>query len=482
MADPFARFEADAHAAVEALARYLRESAEGRGPVLSQPPLRELAAGLEVARWIREGGLSGAPFREFLARYLGATTRLHHPGYFAHQVAVPEPLGAVGSLVDGVTGNAMAIYEMGPAAAAIEFAVLDWMLAKVGFTPAPLPPAPPSPAPHGGGVLTHGGSLANLTALAAARARAAPSAWRDGVGARLAVLAPEAAHYSISRAVGILGLGQGALRAAPCDADGRLVPDRLPAALDALRDEGRAVMAVVASACSTAAGLYDPLREVGALCRERGLWLHVDGAHGASALLSERLRHRLDGIALADSVVWDAHKMLRTPTVCAAVLVRDHRTLDGAFQQDASYLFHEKDEPGFDFLHRTVECTKAALGLRLFLALAAEGEGALARYVERQTALAAEAAALLARTPGFEVAVAPESNIVCFRVAGSDERQLELRRRLLAQGRHYVSSTLFRGRRWLRLALMNPATRLEDVAAMADELRALLGAAEGGAC
>lgn len=469
-------FEDDATLAVRALAAYLVRARAGQGPVLEQPPLAELAARLEVARHLAEGGLTGPALGAWLERYLEATTRLHHPGYYAHQVAAPAPSGAIGALVDGLTNNPGAIYEMGPAAATIEFVVINWLLGKVGWRAPALPPAPPGGEadgrPVGGGALTHGGSLANLTALLAARAHVDPAAWQAGGRRDLVVLAPAAAHYSVSRAVGIMGLGQRALVAAPADADGRLLPDRLPAALRALADEGRTVLAVVANACSTALGLYDPLREVGALCRERGLWLHVDGAHGASALLSPALRGRLDGLELADSLTWDAHKLLQAPTLCAAVLVRDHRTLDGAFRQDASYLFHDKEAPGFDFMPRTVECTKAALGLRLFLVAAAGGERALAAHVERQVALAGTAAALLARQPGFEVAAAPESNIVCFRVEGGDALQLELRRRLLAGGRHHVSSAEARGRRWLRLALMSPATDLAELERLAAAVQA----------
>ncbi len=465
-------FREDATLAVEALARYLEQSSAGEGPVLLQPPLAELARRLELEPLIASGGLHGPRLAAWLETYLAATTRLHHPGYYAHQVAAPEPLGAVGSLVDGLTNNPGAIYEMGPAAATIEFAVVNWLLGKAGWTPPPLPPTAPPPG-VAGGVLTHGGSLANLTALLAARARIDPGAWSEGSRRDLVVVAPEASHYSIARAVGIMGLGQRALVAAPVDADGRLDPERLAATLDAQRAAGRVVLAVVANACSTAAGLYDPLRQVARRCRDAGVWLHVDGAHGASALVSPRLRHLLDGVEEADSLVWDAHKMLRTPTLCAAVLARDGRHLDRAFQQDASYLFHPKDEPGFDFMPRSVECTKAGLGLRLFLVLASQGEEALAAHVERQTALAQAAAARLAREPGLEVGAAPESSIVCFRVDGSDERQLEVRRRLLAGGRHYVSSAVFRGRRWLRLALMSPATDAAEL----DRLAAAVNAA-----
>jgi L-2,4-diaminobutyrate decarboxylase len=476
-------FHEDARTAVDLLAAYLDESRRGDGPVIRQPPMRALADELGIEAHLREGGLAGERLGEFLARYLRATTRLHHPGYMAHQVAVPHPSGSIGSLVDGLTNNAMAVYEMGPAAATIELVLLNWMLAKVGFRPAPVPPAqavgtggpggPPS-QPTGGGVLVHGGSLANLTALLAARSRVDPGAWRDGARRDLVLLVPASAHYSNARAAGILGLGHAGLRELPVDRDGRTIPAGVEAALDTAAREGRTVLAVVANACCTATGVYDPLREIAGICRARGAWLHVDGAHGASALVSPRLRARLDGVELADSLVWDAHKMLRAPTVCAAVLVRDGRDLDHAFQQEASYLFHEKDEPGFDFLHRTVECTKAALGLRLFLALAAEGESGAARYVERQTALALEAAAVL-REEGLEVATEPESNIVCFRAAGDDALQLEVRRRLLAAERFYISTTEHAGRRWLRLALMNPLTEARHIRELAREVRALAG-------
>jgi L-2,4-diaminobutyrate decarboxylase len=139
-------------------------------------------------------------------------------------------------------------------------------------------------------------------------------------------------------------------------------------------------------------------------------------------------------VELADSLIWDAHKMLRTPTLCAAVLVRDSRTLDQAFQQDASYLFHAKEQPGFDFIQRTIECTKAGLGLRLFMVVAALGESGLASYVERQFDLATAAYDYLQQRPGFECAVKPQANILCFRVQGSDEHQLAIRDQLISQG------------------------------------------------
>lgn len=471
----------DCDIAIEALQLFAEQAAARRAPVIRQPPMAELARGLDLDRLMAEGGLEGESLRRFLAAYLEAATRLHHPAFMAHQVAVPHPLGAVAALVDAFTNNVMAIYEMGPSAATVEVAVVNWMLGKVGWRPAPMPGCPDGDGRHGGGVLTHGGSLANLTALAAARGRVAPHAWEEGTPPDLVILAPAGCHYSITRAAGILGLGRKAVRDAPTDEDGRLDPGRLERSIGELRRGGAEILAVVANACSTAVGLYDPLREVATLCRDLGVWLHVDGAHGASALVSERHRPLLDGIDLADSLVWDAHKMLRTPTVCAAVLVRDHRDLDSAFHEEASYLFHDKDQPGVDLIHRTVECTKAALGLKAFFSLAAVGERGMAAYIDRQTELAKAAAAFLRSRPGMEVAVEPQSNIVCFRLRDEEDGlQLALRKRLTEDGNAYVSSTEFRGRRWLRLALMNPGTQLADIAALVTRIEHIVGSAAPG--
>ncbi len=200
--------------------------------------------------------------------------------------------GALGSLIDGFTNNAMGVYEMGPGATSIEYFVVNWMLEKVGWQPAPLNRQVSSEnRPHGGGVLTHGGTLANLTALLAARNQIAPEAWEAGVPHDLALLAPVESHYSIARAAAILGIGQKGIYHLATDANGAIVPEKLMVALERLKAEGKRPMAVVANAGQTAIGTYDPLEEIGEFCNAHNVWLHVDGAHGASALLSEKYKH-----------------------------------------------------------------------------------------------------------------------------------------------------------------------------------------------
>jgi L-2,4-diaminobutyrate decarboxylase len=414
--------------------------------VLARRPLDAVLSSLELRRLIRDGGLDAGSFDAWLEEYLADTTRLHHPGELAHQVGVPDVGSALADLVHGVANQPMSIYEMGASAAAVELTVLEWMVEKVGWD-----------AESAGGVLTHGGSLANLTALLAARAHAAPDAWQSGVPGDLAILAPPSAHYSIARAGGILGIGADAIVPLEVDALERIRVDRLEAALDGVREAGRTPMALVAAACATSSGLHDDLRGIGAFCREHGIWLHVDGAHGASALLSGRLRGLLDGIDQADSVIWDAHKMLRTSALCAAVLVRRRADLPAAFQQHASYLDFDNAQ-GVDAIDRQVECTKSELGLKLFLNLAFHGERGLAAYVEEQYAKTLAFWELLSQRPGFEVPYRPESNILCFRFGPPGAAQTAIREALIERGDFHLSSAEIAGERFLRVSVMSPAT------------------------
>ncbi len=467
-------FLSDAEIVINALNDYYHESISAEKPVIRQKPIKELIEDLKLASYVKKGGLSKGRLSEFLNQYFLNTTRLHHPSYMAHQVSIPHYSGALGALIDGFTNNPMSIYEMGPAATSIEYFMINWLLEKVGWIPAPYHwQKKDEKSSFGGGILTHGGSLANLTAMIAARNKSAPDAWKKGNPKDLAILVPKGSHYSIARAAGIIGIGHDAMYHLDVNEKGAVIPDKLKSAYDGLIGDGKRPIALVANACSTAVGIYDPLDEIGDFCRENHLWLHVDGAHGASALLSEKYKYLLKGVEKADSVTWDAHKLMRVPTLCAILLMRDHRNIDNAFEQEASYIFHDKEQPGFDFIHRTVECTKAGLGLKLFMVLAALGENGLSEYIERQVELAAEAYEYIQNLHGFECAVKPQSNILCFRVKGSDGLQLKIRDKLMAEGDFYISSTSFNDIRYLRLSIMNPCTDMDSIRKLVQRIREL---------
>jgi L-2,4-diaminobutyrate decarboxylase len=450
-------FEQAAHATIERLAAYVDASQRGEQPVITQPSMEDNIAALGLRELIRGGGMDAEHFSDFLATYLGRTTRLHHPGSLAHQVASPDVPAALADLIHGTINNPGAIYEMGAAGATTEVLVLEWMLQKVGWT-----------VPDSAGVLTHGGSLANLTALLAARARAAPDAWTRGTPPNLAVLAPPSVHYSVRRAVAILGLGEDALIELEVDELERIRVDRLHDGLERARAAGRRPMALVAASCATATGLHDDLAGIADFCEEQSIWLHVDGAHGASALLSPRHRHLLEGIERADSLIWDAHKMLRTSSLVAAVLMRRGAELPGAFHQEASYLFYGDDGAGIDLIDRSLECTKAGLGLKLFLNLAWRGERGLGEYVADCYDKTLRFHELIERRPGFECPYRPESNILCFRRGHDSDRQVEIRARLIEQGEFHLSSAEIGGERYLRIVPTAPATDDETIERLLD--------------
>ncbi|RYZ43163.1 MAG: diaminobutyrate decarboxylase [Myxococcaceae bacterium] len=451
---------------VRRLRAYVDDSQRGTARVISRQPPEELARRLSLATWIREGGMDARSLDGFLATYLDEGTRLHHPGYLAHQCASPDLPAALGDLIHGVTNNAMSLYEMGAAAATVELAVIDWMLDKVGWA-----------GRSAGGVLVNGGSLANVTALLAARARAFPEAWNTGVPRRAVILAPAACHLSIQRASAILGLGRDAVVVLPCDPLGRVVVSAIPEVVESQERQGHTVMAVVANACAPATGLYDELLGMGRLCNQRGLWFHVDAAHGGSALLVPTLKRLLTGIDLADSVIWDAHKMLRTSTLAAAVLLKNKTDLDRAFRQEADYLFFDDDRGGPDLMTRTVEGAKAQLGLKLFLNLAWRGEAGLGRYVAGRYATAHRLWELLRARTDFETPFEPQSNVVCFRHrdAQGDPRQVALRDRLIAGGRFHLASSMVGGTRWLRATVMAPATDEQTLHALLDAVKLAAG-------
>ena len=191
---------------------------------------------------------------------------------------------------------------------------------------------------------------------------------------------------------------------------------------------------VSCNACTTATGLYDPIDEVAEFCESHNLWLHVDGAHGATALLSDKERHLMKGISRADSLTWDAHKMMRTSALSAAILFKDQKSMAGTFHQDASYIFYGDDQIGFDVGPYAVECTKSALGAKLFWVLAMEGEGGMANFVEKQYADTRKFYELINAQADFTCPYKPEANILCFKYDGVDgnDAQLALREKILA--------------------------------------------------
>ncbi len=455
---------------------YLGRAKSGSIPVL---PYADPAALLQ--RWNLDIPASGKGIGEaatLLERALAASIHLHHPRNMGHQLSAPLPLAAVCDFVSALLNNSSAVYEVGPVETVIEAHLVRWIAELAGFDTG-----------RAGGLFTSGGSLGNLTALLAARQvmgkrKGIGDIWRDGYaqgGPRPAVLVSAQAHYSVLRAVQMMGLGEQGVIPVATDSSLRLDPSGLAAAYDTARLAGREPIAVVANACSTPTGSYDPLEPIAEFCALKELWLHVDGTHGLGALLVPQYAPLLAGLARADSLVWDLHKMLRMPALCTALVFRERAHSYATFAQAASYLFHgSAEEEWYNLGQRTIECTKLMMALKVFVCLQVYGVRYFADYIAGRYALARRFHELLKGSGDFDCPLAPQANIVCFRhlpaggsAAALDELQGSIRQRLLRSGKFYITQTRLPAGVYLRVTLVNPATQESDLHALLEEVRSL---------
>jgi L-2,4-diaminobutyrate decarboxylase len=455
--DQFAR---QAASIVELLRDHLARTAARQGPVW---PCAAPAEVLE--RWPDPESGPAETLEHILADVLAGSTHQHHPGFVGQQLSAPPPFVGPVSMLAAILNNSAAIFEGAPVAIAMERRVVAWMIRKVGY------------GEQAAGILTSGGSLGALTALLAMRqAKMRSDIWRDGLWQAQpgAVLVCREAHYCNRRACAILGFGERFVLPVESDANFAMELASLQAAYQEALALGARPLAVVANAGSTATGTYDDLEAIAGFCEEHDLWLHVDAAHGGSALLSSRYAPLLRGIARADSIVWDAHKMMLVPSMCTAVLFRNGAHLDRTFRQEAAYLLSGPTASWYEPARRNFETTKPAIVLPLYVALRTLGVRFFGEYIDYVYDLARAFADELESRPDFELLVRPESNIVCFRVRATPQKadalQVRLREAVNLGGRFFIMRTAIRGATWLRIVLMNPATRLADLRALLDQL------------
>jgi L-2,4-diaminobutyrate decarboxylase len=398
----------------------------------------------------------GRPLAEVLDRVrrevLPNTAWIRDPRHMAHQLAPPLGVSVWSESLVGAINQSQAIAELSPMSTAIERRVIRWLADLTGF-----------PA-EAGGTFAVGATEATFTSLAAARAAAMPDAFEEGVSGDHVILCGEHSHYSVARAAGLLGIGTRRCLRVPADA--RFHMD--PAALDRMLSEHRAI-AVVATAGSTNVGGFDDLAAIAEVCRRHGTWLHVDGAHGASALLSAEHRHRMAGIEGATSLAWDPHKMLLMSVPASALVIRDEALLDAAFAQRAEYLFHASGRTR-DQGVRSFQCTRRSDALKVWIAWQRHGTAGLAATYDHLCETTAQIHALVEADPRYEALHVPESNILCFRHGGGDEVNERMRPLYNASGHGFISQTRLGGRPCLRITIMNPRTTADDGAAMLDEV------------
>ena len=395
-----------------------------------------------------------------------------HPRWFAYITSSAVPIGVLSDLAASALNQNPSLWRAAPAATTVELETIDWIKEILGF---------PAEAE---GIFSSGGQMANILAHVVMRDQRAGwdvrqhgMAGPNGSGVPLRIYTSDQAHYCHHQAVEVLGMGRDTVRDVPSDEKRQMRLDSLVQMIDEDMRAGARPIAIVAAAGTVAAGAVDPIPEMLAVARDRGLWLHVDGAYGAFGVLAPSAPPRLKAMADADSIACDPHKWLYAPIGAAATLIREPGALQSSFGFKARYLQYI-DEPGrIDLAERSMENTRPFRALKVWLALKAYGREGYAAMLERNIRLAAYLEAMVRATPGLVMAAPRDLSIVNWRVepaslAGNKERldrlQLAVMHELEERGIAVVSNApLPEGGMALRACIVNFRTRPEDMEQLA---------------
>ncbi len=461
-------FRKQGHQLVDSLAHYFAQVKEGQ----DIPPFTHYSPDELAAYWQQK--LSEGPqenIEALIEEVIQQNIHTPHPKYMGHQVAAPLPINALADFLGSALNSGLGVYEMGSPIVAMENVVIQNTAKILGYDA------------QADGVLTSGGTLGNLTALLTARHIQLPDdVWKNGLNPTIqpAIMVSEAAHYCIDRAVRVMGWGDAGIIKVPADDNYKLRHDLLPQYYAEAQAAGKTVIAVVGNACSTSTGSYDDLHAIADFCELHHLWMHVDGAHGASVAFSEKYRSLIKGIERADSVVLDFHKMLLTSALSTALIYKRGSDAYRTFAQQASYLWADDQEPEWHNLgKRTFECTKTAMSLRIFMIWRVYGASIFEEYVTTTYDLGQRLGEMLTESNDFELPLLPQSNIVCFRYvpdASLDFTQLnqinrQIRQDIITEGAFYIVQTQLAETLYLRVTLMSPFTTEQHLQALLDKIR-----------
>lgn len=400
-----------------------------------------------------------------------------HPRFFGYVASPATPPGAFADLIASALNSNVTSWRSGPAATEIERTVVRWLGAMIGYDE------------NARGLLTSGGSMANMTALLIAqRAQTGREAGRKGLwqsASPMTVYASEQVHMSIPKAADVLGLGRDQVRLICCDDQFRLNVSLLRERIAADLQAGLKPFCIVGSAGTTNTGAVDPLSEIADVAKEFGLWFHVDGAYGAPAALDDTKRSLFFGIERADSVSLDPHKWLYAPLDCGCLLFRDEAHARVAFgDEDADYIkvLEQDADESFAFWNYGPELSRRFRALKIWLTLRYYGVRRIAAAISEDNVLAGYLSELVDEAEDFELLAKSQLSICCFRYvppamrsqlqAGSTPAKIEaelnqLNERIMYAvqrgGRAYLSSATIHGKFALRACITNFRTTRADI-------------------
>lgn len=384
-----------------------------------------------------------------------------HPGYYGLFNPTPSFMGVIADLLVAAFNPQMGAWHHSPAGVETERHLVRYFADAFGL--------PESAYGH----FTSGGSEANLTAISVALARQYPRLANGGLRSlerQPVMLASEESHHSLDKSAQQVGLGRDALIRVPVQGPtAGMDPAALEETINRCRADGLDPFLVVATAGTTNAGIIDPLREIGALCRREKIHFHVDGAWGGSIILSDKLNGLLDGIELADSIIIDPHKLLSVPMAAGMFLCADKAWQTSAFDLDPAYVPHSK-AAGMDNYRLSMQFSRRFIGLKLFMTLAAAGRDGMARTIEGQVEMGERLAAKL-EADGWKVVNGAALALVCFENpewTGLEAEEIAMHNEAVAgqvvdAGGSWISTTRTVGKPVLRACVTSYRTRESDL-------------------
>ncbi|WP_432954672.1 pyridoxal-dependent decarboxylase [Micromonospora haikouensis] len=463
-------FRRAGHAVVDWIADYW--ATLGQRPVTSQDPPGAVAAALPAGP-TAHGEPVAALLADLDALVTPRLTHWQHPGFFGYFPANTSGPSVLGDLVSSGLGVQGMLWASAPACTELETVMLDWLAGLLG-----LPERFRSTGP-GGGVIQDSASSATLVATLAALHRASGGRWRQvGVDRRYRAYTSTEGHSSIEKAARIAGLGRDGVRVVAADPQTLAMdPDALRTAIRADLAAGDVPAIVVATIGTTSTTAVDPVPQIGAICAEYGVWLHVDAAYAGAAAVCPELRWSHAGLEYADSYCFDPHKWLLTGFDCDAFWVADSAELVEALTVLPEFLRNAASDSGavVDYRDWQVPLGRRFRALKLWFVLRWYGVEGLRAHVRSHVALADRFAARVRADDRFVLAAPHPFSLVCFRLAAGDAASAGLLERVNATGRVFLTHTRVAGRFTLRLAIGSPLTTQAHV----DDAWELIASAAG---
>lgn len=444
---------------------------DSRGLQLSSPnKLMELVVDYSKRNRQSSNTLDLECLEEIIDLYIATGIPVYSTGYMGRQFSGVIPLAGLTDLLTSMMSQPSSFYESAQLPSMLEKAIAKEFGEFIGWKTGTFDM-----------LTTSGGSLANITAILTARNCKIPD-FSNSINSSKsipAIAVSSDVHYSVKRAAGILGIGDEQIIYLPTNSKGQICMLQAEKTLKNAENDGFHIFCLVATAGTTAIGAIDPLEDLAALCQRKKYWFHVDGSHGGSFLISEKLKERLKGIQYVDSFALDAHKTMFLPAACTLLFYKNKESPKQTFHKEASYIF-ENESNDFDGGEKSFECTKRPMIMNLWVPWVVYGKKVFAQKLEGLCDMTLQAYYKLESSIHFEPLHIPQANILCFRYISKNNNvpkgvdfQIIIRDKIKEGGKFFISKVELEGNTALRVVFMNHEINIGHFESLLDEINTI---------